>query len=215
MSSASPRPLSPRQQKKFKKGKGRPEIEKLRPKSEATGASVPQRPLLQRRGGGRCHGGGQEVGGGLCRVAPGSSWGRTLLAARPGPGRRVHGRRRPSPPRPRGSAAQVGGQPQQQAAEQGGGARRGPGRAVAVQAAVVGGGVAAGLLAAEAGVAARAGAALVLQAGAAVLAEQLVVVAHVGCGAEGGAVNAGGGSFPRPPTWELLRLGCANPRGAA
>lgn len=63
--------------------------------------------------------------------------------------------------------------------------RRSPRRAVAVQAAVVVGGVAAGLLAVHAGVAARAGAALVLQAGAAVLAEKLVVVAHVGCGEEG------------------------------
>lgn len=45
--------------------------------------------------------------------------------------------------------------------------------------------VATGLLATHARVAARAGAALVLHAGAAVLAEQLVVVAHVGCGPEG------------------------------
>lgn len=69
--------------------------------------------------------------------------------------------------------------------------RRGPGRAVAVQAAVVVSGVAARLLAVHAGVAARAGTALVLQAGAAIQAEQLVVVTHVGCGAEGQLTRVG------------------------
>lgn len=84
-----------------------------------------------------------------------------------------------------GSAGQTGGQPeQQQASEQSVGARGGAWRAVTVRASVVSE-ITAGLLAANAGVAWRAGAALVLLAGAAVLAEQLVVVAHVGCGQEG------------------------------
>lgn len=100
-----------------------------------------------------------------------------------GAGHRAQGAR--THPHQRGSAAKAGGQPQQQqAAEQGGGARLGPRSAVAVRAAVVGGGVAAGPLAAHARVAAWAGAALVLHAAAPVLAQQLVIVAHVGCGAE-------------------------------
>lgn len=114
-----------------------------------------------------------------------------------------------------GSAAEVGGQTQQQeAAEQGGGARRGPGRVVAVQAPVLICGVAAGLLAAHTGVAAGAGAALVLQAGAAVLAEQLVVVAHVGCGAKGQLTRVKAQSDSLSPKWELLRRDVRAPGGA-
>lgn len=103
------------------------------------------------------------------------------------------------------SATQAGGQPeQQQASEQGVGARGGVWRVVTVWATVVSE-VAAGLLAAQAGVAARAGTALVLHAGAAVLAEQLVVVAHVGCGPEGTVEATGRGTGL--PGWDSRCLG--------
>lgn len=52
--------------------------------------------------------------------------------------------------------------------------------------------VTAGLVAAHAGVAGRAEAAQVILAGAAIQAEQLVVVAHAGCGPEGTVEVAGG-----------------------
>lgn len=94
------------------------------------------------------------------RVAPGSS---SAAPVSP-PGRDTRTPRADS-------TTQAGGQPeQQQASEQGVGARGGVWRVVTVRAAVFSE-VAAGLLAAHASVAARAGTALVLHAGAAVQAE--------------------------------------------